>query len=180
MRVLKHAILGFLDKCQMSGYDIMMEFKEREIGQFWSAKHSQIYPELKKLLDEGLIEYHIEVQGTKLEKKVYSITEKGRNELKIWLSKLDEDIITPKDDFMLKAYFVSSISKEEAKLIFENRLNQHKVKKYHLENKFAKLVEENSPIKYGSENFGHYLVLSRAVERERTYVNWLEESIKLF
>ncbi|MDT2285202.1 PadR family transcriptional regulator [Paenibacillus larvae] len=38
----------------MSGYDITSEFK-KAIGQFWSAKHSQIYVELKNLLNDDLI-----------------------------------------------------------------------------------------------------------------------------
>ncbi len=46
MRILKYAILGLLRKGELSGYDISSYFKE-ELGQFWSAKHSQIYPELK-------------------------------------------------------------------------------------------------------------------------------------
>ncbi len=68
MRILKYAILGLLRKGELSGYDITNYFKE-ELGQFWSAKHSQIYPELKKLTDEGFIEFRTAIQGTRLEKK---------------------------------------------------------------------------------------------------------------
>lgn len=68
MRVLKYAILGLLDKGSLSGYDMTSYFKA-EIGQFWSAKHSQIYPELKKLTDEGFIEFETVIQGAKLEKR---------------------------------------------------------------------------------------------------------------
>ena len=77
-RVLKHAILGLLRKQDMSGYDITSEFT-KEISQFWSAKHSQIYTELKKLLDEKLIEQYIEISGVKLEKKMYTLTVKDSN-----------------------------------------------------------------------------------------------------
>lgn len=78
MRVLTYAILGFLDREPMTGYDITTEFKDKEIREFWHAKHSQIYPELKKLTEEGFIEFTIQIQGSKLEKKVYSITESGK------------------------------------------------------------------------------------------------------
>lgn len=69
MRVLTYAILGFLDREPMTGYDITTEFKDKEIREFWHAKHSQIYPELKKLTEEGFIEFTIQIQGSKLEKK---------------------------------------------------------------------------------------------------------------
>ncbi|MGL5316394.1 MAG: PadR family transcriptional regulator [Peptostreptococcaceae bacterium] len=181
MRILKHAILGFLDsRGQMSGYDITTEFKEREIGEFWSAKHSQIYPELKKLLDEKLIEYHIEIQGTKLEKKIYSITEKGRNELRHWLTKSDMELITPKDDFMLKAYFINSVSKEEAKLKFQQMLNLHRIKLSFLEERYEEFNNNNKNIDFESKEFGHYLVLTRARNREKAYVDWFEELISIF
>lgn len=46
MRTLKYAILGLLNKEPMTGYDIGKEFS-KDLGEFWTAKHSQIYPELK-------------------------------------------------------------------------------------------------------------------------------------
>lgn len=62
MRVLKYAILGLLDQHELTGYDITKHFKD-SLGQFWSAKHSQIYPELKRLTEEGFIEFDIHIQG---------------------------------------------------------------------------------------------------------------------
>ena len=45
MRTLKYAILGLLNREPMTGYDIAKEFS-KDLGEFWNAKHSQIYPEL--------------------------------------------------------------------------------------------------------------------------------------
>ena len=56
MRTLKYAILGMLAQKPMTGYDLMQEF-ESTLNEFWSANHSQIYPELKKLTNEGSITY---------------------------------------------------------------------------------------------------------------------------
>lgn len=179
MRVLKHAILGLLDRGEMSGYDIMTEFKDKELRHFWSAKHSQIYPELKKLTDEGLIEFKIEIQGEKLEKKVYSITQEGRKEVHKWLSKLEPELITLKDEFMLKAYFISSIPKEEARNQFSNELEKHKIRLVFLENEFAKLKKViGDEITYESKDFGNYLALTNALKRENRYCEWLENSLQ--
>lgn len=76
MRILKYALLGLIEKEEISGYDISNQFK-REIGEFWSAKHSQIYPELKRLTAEGLIEYRTLITGIKLEKKFTALRKKA-------------------------------------------------------------------------------------------------------
>lgn len=178
MRVLKYAILGLLDKRELSGYDITSQFKE-EIGQFWSAKHSQIYPELKKLADEGFIQYKTVIQGTRLEKKIYSITAAGKQELHEWLTKFGPIPDTTKDEFMLKAYFISSMSRDEARELFLDQLLKRKKKLDFLEHRLLGLQEQtDEPILYSSPHFGHYLVLTRAIEREKGYVSWLEKALQ--
>ncbi|MBN2908866.1 PadR family transcriptional regulator [Polycladomyces sp. WAk] len=177
MRVLKYAILGLLDKGELSGYDIANQFKEGEIGQFWSAKHSQIYPELKKLTDEGLIQYQTVIQGSKLEKKIYSITPDGKQELHEWLTHFGP-IPAVKDEFMLKAYFVSSMSPNEAKDLFRDQFNKRKEKLAFLEKRFDELQKKMTDPVARSPHFGHYLVLTRAMEREKGYIAWLEKALK--
>ena len=74
MRTLKYAILGLMMQAPITGYDISKAFGPG-LGSFWSAKHSQIYPELKRLTQEGLIQYSVVTQGERMEKKLYEITE---------------------------------------------------------------------------------------------------------
>ena len=68
MGTLKYAILGLLNRNEMTGYELSKEF-ETTLFEFWNAKHSQIYPELKSLNAEGLIQYRVEITGNVLEKK---------------------------------------------------------------------------------------------------------------
>lgn len=180
MRVLKYVILGLLNRRQSSGYDITSQFKE-EIGQFWSAKHSQIYPELKKLVEEGLIQYETQIQGVRLEKKVYTITEEGKHELYQWVTALSPLPETEKDTFMLKMYFIHTMSKKEARVLFQDqfKLRQHKLQG--LKSREAELQKAfGATIRFNHPDLGHYLVLSKAIAREQSYVNWLEENMKLF
>lgn len=104
MRTLKYAILGLLNQRDMSGYELMKQF-ESGLNEFWSAKHSQIYPELAKLTEEGSVAYQVQISGSVLQKKVYSITEAGRKDFLDWLKK---DVVmepTPKEVFRLKLFF---------------------------------------------------------------------------
>ena len=41
MGTLRYAILGLLNRWDMSGYDLTKEF-ETTLAEFWGAKHSQI------------------------------------------------------------------------------------------------------------------------------------------
>lgn len=62
MRTLKYAILGMLMQKSMTGYELMQQF-ESALCEFWTANHSQIYPELKKLTEEGMVNFKVEISG---------------------------------------------------------------------------------------------------------------------
>ena len=89
---LRHAILGFLRTTPRSGYDLARRFKDTMGGLVWMARLSQIYPELRRLEEAGLISGEA-VKAARLarfEKRVYRLTDKGRGELERWVrSELD-------------------------------------------------------------------------------------------
>lgn len=54
-RILPFVILGILSQNDhITAYDILDEFNN-EIGEFWKSSHSQLYPELNKMVEEELI-----------------------------------------------------------------------------------------------------------------------------
>ena len=81
----RHAILGVLSLCPMSGYDVK-KLIERSIAHFWNESYGQIYPILNRLAAEGLAERRREKQRGKPDRHVYSLTTKGRQELERWLA----------------------------------------------------------------------------------------------
>ncbi|WP_455542470.1 PadR family transcriptional regulator [Intestinibacter sp.] len=175
MRTLKYAILGLMNQKQMTGYDLTKQF-ESTLNEFWHAKHSQIYPELKKLTEEGLIEYHTEISGSSLKKKVYSITENGKKDLHTWLLKSVPLTHTPKDEFRLKVFFFSNLKTEEELMHLQTQLSQHEDRLQHLRQNMKKF--SNIPEK-STDEFGDYLVLLGAIMREETNCEWLKKCIEL-
>jgi len=176
MRTLKYAILGLVSRRPMTGYDIAKEFKEKELSNFWSAGHSQIYPELKKLVEEGRLEFEVAISGEVLEKKVYQITERGRRDFMKWLLRDEQMEPTAKDKFRLRMYFVENMPEADALMLLESQLTQRKEKLAYLERQEQEITDAPE---YHSEEFGDYLVLKGAVLRERAYVEWLTLSISL-
>ncbi len=177
MRTLKYAILGLVNRNPLTGYDITKAFNEGLV-EFWYAKHSQIYPELKKLTDEGLISYETVIQGEKLEKKLYTITEKGKKSLQKWLVKDEPLEPTPKDIFRLKAYFCDEMDNATLLKQFESTLNKHSERLEYLESSMEELLKKKDVSKVSSPNFGDYIVLNGAIMREKSYIDWLNDCIK--
>ena len=174
MRTLKYAILGLINRAPITGYDLSKEF-EKGLVNFWYAKHSQIYPELKKLVDEGLIQFEIQITGEVLEKKIYSITEAGRKDLMQWIL-LDEALEpTPKDIFKLRLYFSENMTLEQLKEQLENQYKK-KNEKYTILKKNLSYYQCIPPI--GSAEFGDYMVLSSANFREEAYLRWLKSCLQ--
>lgn len=173
MRTLKYAILGLLNRKPMTGYDLSKEFNF-QLCEFWNAKHSQIYPELKKLVDEELIIFKVEVSGDVLEKKVYYITEKGKDEFLKWLAKDQPMEPTPKNKFRLRMYFSNNLDIDTRITLLENQLLQHKKRLEFLQSQ--KLAYDKVPDIH-SDYFGDYLVLDGAIIREEGQIQWLKNCI---
>lgn len=69
---------------------------------------------------------------------------------------------------MLKTFFISSMDKKEAADLFTHQLLERTKKVDMLKQKLHALIEEDrSAESLHSAQFGHYLVLTRAIEREK-------------
>ncbi len=175
LRTLKYALLGLIDRGPITGYDIVKEFESRVMANFWYAKHSQVYPELKKLTEEGFVEYKIILQGEKMEKKLYTITPSGHEEFVRWMKK-DEPIgVTPKDIFRLRSYFTDFISAEDYMILLHSQLRMHTERC----NTLKSSMEAYGGVvpAFGTKEFGDYSVLLGAIMRENYYVSWLNVCI---
>lgn len=116
---LKHALLGFLNYGPHTGYELKKVF-DVSVAHFWSAELSQIYPALKALETEGLVEMRVEVQADRPNRKVYSITDDGRRELIDWLgTPADTDQI--REPFLVKMFFAAAGGKDHILNVLRRR-----------------------------------------------------------
>lgn len=175
MRTLKYALLGMLDQRSLSGYDIAKEFEET-LSEFWYAKHSQIYPELNKLAEEGLISFEMKTVGTSLQKKIYSITELGRKDFLEWLKQDTPLGHTPKSEFRLRVFFSNALDGAVRYELFIKQRKTHEARLEHLRNGLNKF--DTLPPQDGNA-FGDYMVLLGAIMREEFIINWLSKCIEM-
>jgi DNA-binding PadR family transcriptional regulator len=103
MTTLEYKLLGLLARQAMSGYDLASRLKKRFVP-FGPISHTQIYPALANLEQQGLVRYHIvEQQAVRPNKKVYELTEEGRAALRQWVES-PTPVVFSYDEFFLKAY----------------------------------------------------------------------------
>lgn len=107
---LKHAILGFLSFQPFTGYDLKKSF-DASVRHFWPANQSQIYRTLAQLTQEGFVTQEV-MEREGLDKKVYHITDSGRQELHRWLAE-PRAINETREPLLLQVFFGSLISDEE-------------------------------------------------------------------
>ena len=107
---LRIAALGLLAQEPGSGYDLLKHF-EKSMANVWPATQSQLYGELNKLADAGLIEASdIGPRG----RKEYRITEAGRAELRRWVSNPQDD--PPfRSTQLLRVFLLGEIPREDAR-----------------------------------------------------------------
>lgn len=104
---LKHGLMGLLNYGSMTGYELDKAFKA-SLSFFWQAKTSQIYRELDTMERRGWLTSKRVIQSEKPNKRVYTITEAGKEELSEWLSLPEADIVDAmrvKSAFLMRVFF---------------------------------------------------------------------------
>jgi DNA-binding PadR family transcriptional regulator len=99
-----YVILGMLSiQPNLSGYEIHKAIEDN-FGSFWGESYGQIYPSLKRLAAEGLIEPCKPTTAPKKRRQEYALTDAGRTRLREWLAAPFQND-PPRNEFMLKLFF---------------------------------------------------------------------------
>jgi DNA-binding PadR family transcriptional regulator len=106
-----YVILGFVRNEPRSGYEIKA-LVDNSTRFFWAASYGQIYPELKRLSEAGLITGSDSPTGGR-KRTVYEITADGEEELRAWLRR-EPETFEMRDEGLLKLFFANALPREEA------------------------------------------------------------------
>jgi PadR family transcriptional regulator AphA len=158
------AILGMLALGKQTGYDIK-QFVDKTTRHFWAASYGQIYPELKRLEDGGLVVGRKEPTGERA-RTVYELTAEGQTALEAWLSSKDEPLYEVRDEGMLKLFFSDSLP--------ERRIENIRAMRERHERKLAALRAIEPHAAEGPD--GPYLTLQLGIGFTEYMINWCEET----
>jgi DNA-binding PadR family transcriptional regulator len=146
---------------QDTGYDIK-QLVDKSTRHFWAASYGQIYPELRRLEQEGLIRGRPEPTGDRA-RKVYELTEAGVDALRDWLSSGEEPLYEVRDEGLLKMFF--------SDLAPERRIEIVRAIRERMERKLAQLEALGTPAKTGPG-----MTLSLGTRVTKTYIDWCDEA----
>lgn len=82
---LRYALLALLRVGARSGYELQKQF-DTSVGHLWHAPDSQIYPELRKMERDGLVEGESQVRGTHATRRIYHVTPAGEGDYLAWIN----------------------------------------------------------------------------------------------
>jgi PadR family transcriptional regulator AphA len=119
---LRYALLAILRVGPLSGYDLQKQFHQ-SVGHVWHAPDSQIYPELRKMEELGLIEGEEQTRGERGTRRMYHVTDAGNRAFLDWMaSPLDYQRV--RDPAHLRAAYLEAATPEDARGFLERHIAQ--------------------------------------------------------
>ena len=103
-------ILGMLALGARTGYDIKRAI-ETSTRFVWGASYGQIYPELHRLEERGLVEATPEPKGGR-RRTAYALTAAGHSALQTWLRDDGALLFETRDEGVLKLFFGDLLDRE--------------------------------------------------------------------
>jgi PadR family transcriptional regulator, regulatory protein AphA len=168
MNTLGYALLGMLVRKPCTGYELT-----QLLEVFWQAKHSQIYPLLTKLEQEEYLTFVYVEQTGKPDKKIYSITDKGKSLLQQWIANSPAAPVI-RDEFLIKAYSIGLTDSQTANKLFEERIDIHQKKIEYRKAEIEKMKQEfgDETEIVTSSHFGRYILFQRKLHLEEEEIKW--------
>lgn len=166
----RYSLLGLLSFGPMTGYE-MKKLIDRSIYYFWTDSYGHIYPLLKKMEKEGLVVSRGEITGGH-QKNRFSITEKGRRELKAWLRNPVEPE-SVRSEFLLKVFFGNQISRKEV----GDMVVGEKAKHLELLRRYDEIEKEFAGVRHESKQFW-LCTLNYGKRLSKATLAWCDETTK--
>lgn len=165
---LRYAALGLLAQHPGSGYDLLRRF-EKSMAHVWPATQSQLYGELNKLADAGLIEVtSVGPRG----RKEYAATETGRAELLRWILNSGDDPPVRSAE-LLRVFLLSEIPADEARKHMAAAAEQADADLKHLEE-----VRDSVNWTQGNTDFYAHAALDYGLRKATMEADWARALIR--
>lgn len=121
---LEHAILGFLSREPMTGYDLKTRCFDSAAGHLWTADQAQVYRSLERLSAQGRVRSRLVPQRGKPDRRVYCITSRGRTALTEWLLK-PESPPPVRDPFLLHLFLSPDLPDDDIVRLLEHARSEY-------------------------------------------------------
>jgi len=169
-----YALLGLLTIQPMTGY-VMKKWVDEVFCHFWRTSYGQIYPTLKKLVEQGLVIVEEKETEKGPASKLYTITEKGTQAVKDWLA-VDVYDFNYRDETLLKLYFSTLLPMETVIEKSERTLEYHQGILADYQNMGQDFWKEED---FTRQDLVRYLAVRKGVYLNEARMKWAEECVRL-
>jgi DNA-binding PadR family transcriptional regulator len=181
-------LLALLEAGSMTGYELAGQF-DQSATYVWSARHSQIYTELRRLESEGLLAADTVPRGELATKRAYRLTADGAAELQRWVSAIERPA-SPRDSAYVKATYLEYGSYADARAQFRaHRAHYEQQRDWYeqhvdvLERRATALLErrlERAPADAHDAIVAYKMHAYRGlIDRAKTEIAWAERGLEL-
>jgi DNA-binding PadR family transcriptional regulator len=174
---LGYALLCALHKQPLTGYELVRRMR-RPIGYYWTARQSQIYPELGRLSELGLITSSGESGPGPHQRRTHKLAAAGRAVLAEWLARPPEPRPL-RDELVLKTYAVRLGDPVAMRALYLAEAERHQQRLDEYRRQEADLVDRGA-VTVDHPDFGSYATLvlgQRYEELHAQWCQWLADSL---
>lgn len=111
LKPISYVVLGMLRLGATSGYAIKKAV-DASTSSIWPVSLAQVYPELARLEEGGLVIRSEDPQGGRARSN-YTLTEEGEEALLAWLRSSHEVQMQARIEGMLRGFFIDALPKQE-------------------------------------------------------------------
>ncbi|MEV0596971.1 PadR family transcriptional regulator [Nonomuraea cavernae] len=176
---LRHAALTALLEGEASGYQLAKRF-DVSVANFWSATPQQVYRELEQLESAGLVSGRVVEQARRPNKRVYTLTDAGRDELHAFTARAARPTAM-RDDLLVKLQAVDTGDVEAVMKALTERMERSRVKLALYDRLRDDLLQGRDEEEFlrEAERVGPYLTLMGGRAYEQANLRWATTVLQL-
>jgi DNA-binding PadR family transcriptional regulator len=177
---LKYAVLAALLEGEASGYELSKTF-DVSLANFWPATPQQLYRELERLAQDGLIEARLVRQERRPDKRMFTLTGAGREELSAFAAVPPRRPTALRDELFVKIQAMDGADPGATRELIEERMSFSRGKLARYERMRERLLDGRTEDEHlrEAERIGPYLTLLGGIAFEETNVRWCERALVL-
>ncbi|MFI6562090.1 PadR family transcriptional regulator [Streptomyces sp. NPDC050534] len=179
---LRNAVMAALLEGEASGYDLAKGF-EASVANFWMATPQQLYRELERMEQEGLVSARVVQQERRPNKRLFSLTEAGLDVLRDYVGQAPDKPPAMRDELMVKVQCVDIVEGpafDAVRAAVAERRERATAKLARYLRMQERMLDGRGEEEYlaTAERIGPYLTLQGGIAYERANLRWSETVLK--
>ncbi len=174
---LRDAVLAALLDGESSGYDLAKGF-DASVANFWMATPQQLYRELDRLAEDGLIQARVIHQDRRPNKRMYSLTEAGRAALRQFTATPPKPSMI-RDELLVKVAAMDAGDAVAVRAWVAELVQRATAKLARYERSRSVVLDGRTEEQFLNEvpRVGPYLTLLRGISFEQENIRWAEHTL---